>query len=815
MRRATVLDKHLIATTYPVAGRGNFVFWKNYRITVLQSRLFRLEQSPKLRFRDSATQSVWYRNMPLQDFTVSEKDGALIVDTGDCRLLVSENRDDCRMLIDGNLLPICNEGNLGGTYRTLDGCDGNLHHDFETGEEKEIVLGTGVCSRTGVAVLDDGNSLSLGEDGLLSGECADGTDEYIFAYGKDYRAAVRALYLITGKPPLLPRYVLGNWWSRWHSYTDREYLKLLEKFRQHEIPLTVATLDMDWHYSEEKDIDETFGVTALSRNSSDYLGEVTDYGGYGWTGYTWNEKLFPDYKTFLKETSERGLAITLNLHPASGVRYWERQYSTFAKAVGADENTAKAIPFRIDNPIFINTYFSVLHKPYEADGVSFWWLDWQQGETWGETQTDPLWALNHYHYLDHAKNHVHPVILSRYAGVGSHRYPIGFSGDTFMTWKTLDYLPYFTATASNIGYTEWSHDIGGHYKGETDGELFVRHLQFGVFSPINRLHCSNWDTMTKEPWVYGNGAGLIAAEWLRLRHKLIPFLYSCNDKTHREGRALIEPLYYEYPDCKEAYSFLNEYFFGGLLVAPITTPRAGDGYACVKGWIPEGIWTDVFTGDRYVSPVGGMCKILLRTLDSIPVLAKEGTLLPLSCDIKNGCVNPSALQVKCYAGNGEFTLYEDDESGVKHFIEFSSENTVLGEQGKQRVKIIAYGDSSVIPQNRTITLCFVDIKDGAVKAYRNGKEQEQSTLLSDCVSVELNFRPDIQYTVEVVYDVVLEEQYRTERAIRILSGANGSNLVKHNLQEAICRARTKEEYRQTVEQSELSEGVKLRLIETL
>ena len=178
MRRTPVLDKNLIATTYPVAERGNVVFWKNYRITVLQSRLFRLEQSPKLRFRDSATQSVWYRNMPLQEFTVSEKDSALIVDTGDCRLLVSENRDDCRMLIDGNLLPICNEGNLGGTYRTLDGCDGNLHHDFETGEEKEIVLGTGVCSRTGVAVLDDGNSLSLGEDGLLSGECADGTDEY-------------------------------------------------------------------------------------------------------------------------------------------------------------------------------------------------------------------------------------------------------------------------------------------------------------------------------------------------------------------------------------------------------------------------------------------------------------------------------------------------------------------------------------------------------------------------------------------------------------------------------------------------------------
>jgi alpha-glucosidase (family GH31 glycosyl hydrolase) len=123
---------------------------------------------------------------------------------------------------------------------------------------------------------------------------------------------------------------------------------------------------------------------------------------------------------------------------------------------------------------------------------------------------DPLWSLNHYHYLDNAKEKENPLILSRYAGVGSHRYPLGFSGDTEITWATLDYLPYFTATASNVGYTWWSHDIGGHHRGEKEDELFVRHVQFGVLSPINRLHCSNWETLSKEPWYFLNGAGEIA-----------------------------------------------------------------------------------------------------------------------------------------------------------------------------------------------------------------------------------------------------------------------------------------------------------------
>jgi alpha-glucosidase (family GH31 glycosyl hydrolase) len=367
--------------------------------------------------------------------------------------------------------------------------------------------------------------------------------------------------------------------------------------------------------------------------------------------------LFPDYQAFLKKIKAKNLRITLNLHPADGIRFWDNAYEEMAQAFGVNPETKEYIPFDIADANFINRYFSILHKPYEKSGVDFWWVDWQQGISSKMEGLDPLWALNHYHYLDIAVNNI-PLILSRYSGIGSHRYPVGFSGDTYVTWETLKYLPYFTANASNIGYTWWSHDIGGHQAGYMENELYVRFIQYGVFSPINRLHCSNSETMTKEPWAYNNGAGAISKEYLRFRHRMIPYLYSASYKTHKDGLALIEPLYYQW-DNEEAYLFNEEYLFGGeLLLAPITE-KAIDGFACVNAWIPEGKWTDIFTGDGYQAGPEGKTVTLLRELEFIPVLAREGAILPLSMEPGNSIMNPEKLEIWSYLGNNEYILYED------------------------------------------------------------------------------------------------------------------------------------------------------------
>ena len=130
--------------------------------------------------------------------------------------------------------------------------------------------------------------------------------------------------------------------------------------------------------------------------------------------------------------------------------------------MGVDPKSKKRIPFDITDPKFIDAYFNILHRPYEKEGVDFWWIDWQQEKDTKIKGLDPLWALNHYHSLDLASTGKRPLILSRFAEVGSHRYPLGFSGDTVISWKSLDFQPYFTANAANVGYTWWSHDIGGH-----------------------------------------------------------------------------------------------------------------------------------------------------------------------------------------------------------------------------------------------------------------------------------------------------------------------------------------------------------------
>lgn len=141
-----------------------------------------------------------------------------------------------------------------------------------------------------------------------------------------------------------------------------------------------------------------------------------------------------------------------------------------------------------------------------------------------------------------------------------------------MSWRVLKFQPYFTSTASNCGYTWWSHDIGGHCFGRHDDEMYVRWVQLGTFSPIMRLHSSNDPLSGKEPWNYGWEAEMTAERYLRLRHELIPYLYSMNYRTHKFGRALCEPLYYDNPECEGAYKCRNGYMFGSeLLVCPVTS----------------------------------------------------------------------------------------------------------------------------------------------------------------------------------------------------------------------------------------------------
>ena len=823
-----MLKTQLIAQTTPVALKENMVYWLDYRVTVLTDRLFRIEKSPNLKFRDAATQTIWYRNTEPQQFEMSGDQTHAIIETPVCRLVLYKERGQCYVEVGDLHRSINNHGNLLGTYRTLDNCNGDTHSRPWLSDDipYQIQLGKGVCSKTGLAVLDDSDSLTLGENGEVKNEKANGTDEYVFVYGNDYRGAVRALYMLTGRAPLLPRYALGNWWSRYHAYTDEEYLRVLNRFEERGVPLSVATVDMDWHYSVNADAE--LGLSESGKGTPEYVGNPNNV---GWTGYTWNKNLFPDPKGFLDELHDRGLKVTLNLHPADGFRWWEDCYQNMASAMGIDPSTNLPVAFDFSFDRFINAYFDLAHTPHEEMGVDFWWIDWQQADIdWHDSRPywqkelapltekyDPLWALNHYHYYDNATKHTVPLILSRYAGVGSHRYPVGFSGDTEISWRTLAYLPYFTATATNVGYTWWSHDIGGHNFGEKFNELFARHLQFGVFSPINRLHSTNDETLTKEPWAYGS-VGAIAEEWLRFRHKLVPYLYTASYLNCVEGTGLIEPLYYEW-DEYNAYNYKEEYRFGSqLIVAPVTQKAYPDGYARVRAWIPEGEWTDIFTGDVYEAGKGGKEVCLLRGVEHIPVLAKKGAILPLSMDNTNTVKNPEKMEVWVYEGEGAYSLYEDglDEQNPNVlFTDFRSEYEETDGACTQRLTISTEGDGTIIPQERVLKICFKSVQNGALRLFVNGEETDVKKRLSDCVGVVLPFSAENVYRIELTYPKMERLEKWLQRACKVLTEAQGINGNKDYAYKMLKQITTEEEYVRIIDTLPLDMVTKLRLKEIL
>ena len=657
---------------------------EKYRFTVLTEEMIRLEYCEDGKFEDRATQCVIDRKFKVPEYQVIENEESLEIITDKIHLVYNKQKFTdygLSVQVRGNISvyhSIWHFGDLRGTARTLDEADG------------AIELEHGIISRFGYGILDDSRSLVITEDGWVEPRKEDCIDIYFLGYGHEYEHCLKDYYHLTGKTPLLPRYALGNWWSRFYRYNDQEYKALMTRFEKEEIPFSVSVIDMDWHLV---DIDPKYGS--------------------GWTGYTWNKELFPDPKEFMTWLHDHGLKVTLNVHPAGGVQAHEEKYKEMAEAMGRDWEKEEPVNFDVTDQKFLKAYFEYLHHPNEEEGVDFWWLDWQQGGLSKIPGLDPLWMLNHYHYLDSGRRGKRRLTFSRYAGMGSHRYPVGFSGDTIISWESLAFQPYFTANASNVGYGWWSHDIGGHMKGYRDEELSTRWIQFGVFSPIMRLHSSNSAFTGKEPWNYNAVSENIMKRYLKLRHEMIPYLYTMNYHASHDGQPLIRPMYYLEPEQPEAYEVPNEYYFGTeLVVCPITEPTdKAAGTACVKAWIPEGKWYDIFSGLKYD---GGRMLELYRSLEDIPVLAKEGAIIPLTdlTEYTNSVENPKELAVKIVPGKkNAFILMEDtgdtcedkEENWAQTKLEWINENEFIIHP--------ANGNLDVIPKRRTWKMEFYGIAD--------------------------------------------------------------------------------------------------------
>lgn len=725
------------------------------RFTVLRPEMIRIEYSPKGVFEDNATFSVVNRQLPVPKYSKAD-DGEYVTITTDALSLryrkgsnplaepASPANLSVTMSVNGNPVVwypgLKDSQNLKGTYRTLDG---------NNGDDYRSRLEDGLISRSGWAVINDSpsferadgsRSLALvpdsgGIDWAAPRADADALDLYFLGYGHNYKKALYDFTLIAGKIPLPPDYVLGYWYSKYDNYSADDFRNIVKSMRDNDINADVLILDMDWHWNGEQEVSGGRG---------------------GWTGWSWNTNLIPDPEGLLADIHKGGLRAALNLHPADGVAAHEDQYKAVAEAMGLDAGSAETIPWMLEDRKFAKAFFDHIIRPLEKQGVDFWWLDWQQHLTnprlagLGET----MWC-NHVFFNDMKKNRPdrRPVIFHRWGGLGSHRYQIGFSGDTYINFPTLAFEPYFTATASNVGYGYWGHDLGGHminYYEPNDPELLLRWMQFGVFTPIFRTHATKGGHIERRIWTYDNFP--MINQTVKLRYALFPYLYTMARKAYDTGVGLCRPMYYEYPETAEAYEREGQYFFGDdILVAPVVEPSV-DGVSKKEIWFPEGKWWSVAHG-KLID--GGTVRSLDYTLDQIPYFYRQGAVIVKNPpEVKHVTERPDALVLDIVAGaDGACEFYEDAGDNADYATKYATTSISHKQRGRKAEYTIAprKGAYEGMPLSRSYKMRIFNTPR-PVKAKEGGRSLQPSyDASSRCTIVDVPSLPcdkGVKVTVE-------------------------------------------------------------------
>jgi hypothetical protein len=848
------LADHHAPDVDPVADEAAVLRGADYRITVLTPRVLRLEYAPDGSFEDRASQRVWFRDLPVPDYEATATDDRVELDTAALSLRFDRGRGGPGFTRESLSVHVHDTGAVwhygdgptagqdagrrgsggdgadpvgAGDAGASDDAAGNLRGALRTLDRTEgpTDLDPGLVSRAGWGVLDDTDALVFGENGWVRPRDAhdDYEDVYVFAYGHDYLAALDDVTDLAGDVPLVPRWALGNWWSRYDEYGQDELRALLETFREHGLPLSVCILDMDWHVVDNP-----------------YTG--------GWTGWTWSPERFPEPASFVDWLHEEGLRTGLNLHPDGGVHPHEARYAAIAERLGIDPASGEPVPFDASDPTFWRGYFEdLLHPIEDGQDVDFWWVDWQQhDESPGMAGLDPLWALNHLHALDRTRDGRRPFVLSRWPGIGGHRSPVGFSGDAVISWRSLAFQPHLTATGGNVGCDWWSHDVGGHFGGtgapRTFGELYVRWAQFGALSPINRIHTGNIEYVRKRPWRFDPTRFSALAAAFRLRHALVPYLYTAARRTHESGVPLVRPVYYHHPEPEAAYHCPGEYYLGPeLLAAPHVAPRDdGTNLARTVVWLPdrdgrggasvggagagEGgvgaragartagagspgeevdparVWFDALTGERYRAGYHAR----YGELDDVPLYARAGAIVPLDGDVSWGAPDaPERLRVLAFPGaDNAFGLYEDDgvsqdylgsagdgEGGARAGADGASEGDEDGQNRDLARAITEFsqtwegdwlafevapvrGDRSLVPVERDYEVAFRGVPD------------PDEAAVTVTVGVDgADREPDVSYDADVATLTVVVEGVEPDERVRIAldadhaGGAGGSPLL--------------------------------------
>ncbi len=502
----------------------------------------------------------------------------------------------------------------------------------------------GLLSASGYFFLNDSDGAVLDEEDFpVERERPGSQDWYFFAYGSDYKQALADFRLLGGAAPMPPRKSLGIMFSRWPAFTQDEIEDIARSFAANGYPLSTLVMDMEWHKE-------------------------------GWGHWEFDPELIPDPTRFFARCHELGLEVTFNDHPLD-VREDDCHFEEYVKSGGPEVvvrereykgRTVRMASVNICNRQQNRAFRKVCQSHIWDLGLDYWWNDGSRGQM---RATSGQLVSNKSFFEDSVRNGRRGMHLARHGGLGSHRYGAFFTGDANSDYDVLRLQCEFNIRAAGAGISQISHDIGGFAldasevrtnKAGTpviDPERYLRWLQFGVFNPILRFHSAP-GSGSRRPDDYDDELGGACRHWLRVRHGLLPYLYTAMRQYHDTGLPVTRGLYLEDPRNPAAYRF-DEFFFGpDLLIAPVlSADRERSLYLPATG--NAGGWWEFETA---ICHAGNREITRMVELSDVPVYVRPGAIIPRQNP--DDPVHPghiAELVLDVYPGaNGSAFLYEDD-----------------------------------------------------------------------------------------------------------------------------------------------------------
>jgi len=505
--------------------------------------------------------------------------------------------------------------------------------------------------------------LGAQKPGVWQMETRGGDLDYYIIYGSHPEQILRTYTQLTGRMPMPPRWSLGYHQCRWSYESETVVRQLARDFRDRRIPCDVIHLDIDYMH--------------------------------GYRVFTWSPKRFPNPAKLVSDLAQDGFKTVTIVDP--GVKYEpEADYHVFDQGLEHDCFVRKADgqlfhgyvwPDKAVFPDFlrpdVRDWWGNLHKSLTDSGVAGIWndmnepaiddrpfgdpgnkiwfpLDAPQGpddERTNHTEAHNLYGLTMAQAasvgLERLRSTERSFVLTRSGYAGVQRWSSVWMGDNQSLWEHLEMSLPMLCNMGLSGVAFVGSDIGG-FAGNATAELFARWMQMGMLYPLMRGH-SAMSTARHEPWMFGDRVERICREYIELRYRLLPYLYTLFWEAATTGAPILRPLLYHFPNDPNTYTLYDQVLLGpSLMAAPIYRP--GVEHRAV--YLPSGKWYDWWSGELYE----GSTHILAHApLERMPLYVRAGAIIPMAPVMQYVDEHPlDQLILRIWPGTGKWTLYEDD-----------------------------------------------------------------------------------------------------------------------------------------------------------